>query len=67
MKLDVNWRLILRRAWSVRLMALAVVLSTLEVVLPLFADTFRVGAFAALTALVTAAAIVARVLAQSEL
>jgi len=35
LRLDADWRYILRRAWSVRLMALAVLLTIAEALLPL--------------------------------
>ena len=41
MRLVENWRLLLRRAWSVRLMLLAGVLSGAEVVLPLVCAAVR--------------------------
>lgn len=64
-----DWRDILRRAWSVRLIVLAAVLSGLEVALPFIPVLERVpmGVFAALSALVTAAALVARIVAQKGL
>lgn len=62
-----NWRQIVRRAWSIRLMLLAGVLSAAEIVLPLYADTFPRGLFAALSALATAGAFVARLVAQRDL
>lgn len=67
MNLDGNWRAIVRRAWSFRLMALAVVLSATEAVLPLFQDRFPPGLFAGLTALAVAGAMIARVVAQEGL
>jgi hypothetical protein len=48
----------------VRLIILAAVLSGIEAVLPLFTDAFPRGSFAAVSGLVTAAALLARVLAQ---
>ena len=36
MKLGDNWRTVLKKAWSVRLMALAAVLTGAEAVLPFF-------------------------------
>lgn len=49
MKLVANWRRILRKAWSVRQILLAGVLSGLEVALPCIgdADLIPTGAFAA--------------------
>lgn len=58
-----NWRQVLRYAWSIRLMLLAALLSGFEVALPFFTD-IPTGIFAALSALTTAAAFVARLVAQ---
>ena len=66
MRLVENWRLLLRRAWSVRLMLLAGVLSGAEVVLPLVcADALPVGVFAGLSFAMTTGAMVARMVAQN--
>lgn len=66
MTLVPNWRWILQRAWSIRLMILAAALSFAEVVVPIvFIDMPR-GPFAALSGLVTAAAFVARLIAQKD-
>jgi len=64
-----NWREVLAKAWSIRLMAAAGLFSGLEVALPLIGDRLPVpaGAFAALSGLVVAAASIARLLAQSNL
>lgn len=64
MRLRDDWRLILRRAWSVRLMVLAGVLSAAEMALPLFAGDMPRGAFAALAALTITGAMIARIVAQ---
>lgn len=66
MNLLPDWRDILKRAWSVRLIVLAAVLSGIEAVMPMFADAFPRGVFAAASGVVTAAALLARVLAQPE-
>lgn len=69
MRLAANWRATLRHAWSVRLIVLAASLSGLEVALP-FLDGFLpipAGVFAGLSALTTAAAFVARLVAQSKI
>ncbi|PSJ60735.1 hypothetical protein [Pseudaminobacter soli (ex Li et al. 2025)] len=69
MRLAPNWRAVLRHAWSVRLIALAALLSGLEVALP-FLDGFLpipTGVFAGLSALTTAAAFIARLVAQSKI
>jgi len=67
-----NWRDVLRLAWSVRLMALAAVLSGLEVLIQVltayaYKPPIPVGLFAALSGLVTVAACVARFFAQKGL
>ena len=66
MKLAYNWADILKRAWSIRIMAVAFVLTSIEAILP-FIDPERIvhrGLFAAASALVIPAAFVARVMAQ---
>lgn len=68
MRLLDDWKDILRRAWSIRLMLLAAVFSGIEIALPLLEGILPVprGAFAAMSGLTTAAAFVARLLAQQE-
>ncbi|GAB4576665.1 MAG: hypothetical protein Tsb0019_01250 [Roseibium sp.] len=67
MKLISNWRRILRRTWSVRLMALATVLSGAEACLPVVGADFEPGRFATISFFVTAGACVARILVQKDL
>lgn len=64
MKLYDNWLEILRRSWSIRFIILAGILSGLEVALPLVGDRFEPGVFAGLSAAFTAAAFIARLVAQ---
>lgn len=66
MTLHDEWRVILRKAWSVRLIALAFVLSAAEVIVPFFGDVLPKGVFAALSGLTVAGAFVARLVAQKE-
>lgn len=68
MKLVDNWREVLRRAWSIKFMLLASVLSGTEVLISMLqpAATLPPGVFAAVAGLVTAMALVARLLAQGE-
>jgi len=63
-----NWRKVLRRAWSIRLMLLAGLLSGIEAALPLLGGFFFIppGLFAALSGLTVGGAFVARLLAQRE-
>lgn len=68
MRLISDWKDVLRKAWSIRLMLLAGALSGAEIALPLaegFVDMPR-GVFAGLSGLATAAAFVARLLAQRD-
>lgn len=69
MRLINGWRAVLRKAWSIRLMLLAALLSGVEVVLPLLEGVLPIlpGIFAALSFVTVAAAFVARVVAQKDL
>ena len=67
MKLLTDWKRILKRAWSIRLLILAGALSGIEVVLPFFSDAIPRGPFAVLSFLAVAGAFVARLVAQKEL
>ena len=64
-----DWKRILWKAWSVRLMALAAFLSGVEVALPLLEGYLPVPPrlFATFSGLATAGAFVARFLAQKDL
>lgn len=64
-----EWRKVLRRAWSVRLMLAAALLSGVEIALPLLDGYLPIapGIFAALSALTTAAAFIARIVAQKDI
>lgn len=70
MQLLANWRNILTRAWSFRLIVLSGLLSGAEVALPIFQQSMEPlqiippGAFAVAAILTSAAAAVARVVAQ---
>ena len=68
MKLVVNWRAVLRRAWSIRLVLLAGLLSGAEVALPLFGEAgiVRPGLLSVLSFIATAGAFVARLIAQES-
>jgi hypothetical protein len=68
MKLVAGWLHVLRKAWSVRLILLAGILSGLEVALPYLGDAYPIptGVFAALSVLVTMAAFAMRIISQKE-
>lgn len=61
-----NWREIINKAWSVKLIILAALLSAVEVVLPFFSHEFPPKLFAALSGLAASAALVARIMAQKD-
>lgn len=68
MSLVHNWRDILKKAWSVKLLVLAALLSGLEVALPFFdLLILPAGVLAALSFVVTAGAFIARIVAQRDL
>ena len=72
MELIYNWREVLAKAWSFRLIILAALLSGFEVALPILREAIEPlglvppGVFAALSFVATAAAGVARIVAQPK-
>ena len=66
MTLHENWRHLLRKSWAVRWIALAGLLSGLEVVLPLFSDAMPRNVFALLSLVATISAVVARLMVQPK-
>ena len=69
MKLVSNWPAVLRHAWSVRLLALACLLTAAEVALPLLDGLLPVPprVFAILSGLTSAGALAARFIAQQKI
>ena len=67
MHLVENWKSILKKAWSIRLILVAALLSGLEVILPYFVSNMPRGLFAMLSMLTTTGAFVARIVVQKEL
>ena len=67
MTLYTDWKRILRKAWSIRLMAVAALLTGCEVVLPMFGDEMPRNLFAGLSFLVVIGAMIARLVAQKEI
>ena len=67
MTLVANWRRVLSRAWSVRFLALAGGLSSLEFILQSMGESFlSPRAYSLLTGLTIGAAFVARIVAQRD-
>jgi hypothetical protein len=62
-----DWKQILQKAWSVRLIILAGIFSGLEIVVPLFNDALPRNTFAVLSGITTAAALIARVMMQRNM
>ena len=70
MTLIPDWKQVIRKAWSIKFMVLAALLSGVEVVFqiiePAMSADMPKWLFASLAGMVTAGALVARVLAQNE-
>lgn len=62
-----NWKDIVKKAWSIRFIVLAGLLSGCEVILPFFSDAFPRHTFAILSFVAVAAAFVSRIVAQKDL
>lgn len=67
MTLHSNWQTLLRKAWSVKFMVLAFLLTMAEVMLPFFSDAVPPKLFAALSGLAVAGAFVSRLVAQKDM
>lgn len=68
MKLLADWKAVMRKAWSIKFMIGAAMLSGIEVVMSILqpSNALPPGVFAALAGVVTSMALVARLLAQTE-
>jgi len=62
-----DWKDIIKKAWSIRLMLIAGLLTGAEMILPIFSDAIPSKLFAILTFVLVAAALVARLMAQNEI
>ena len=67
MKLLPDWKMILKKAWSIRLNVLAGTFSILEVVLPLYSDAFPRGTFAAMSAFTVVGSMASRIVQQRSM
>lgn len=67
MSLIQDWRKVLKKAWSIRLMLLAGLLSGCEVILPLYSEAIPRNIFAGLSMLAIAGGFIARLVAQKEM
>ena len=66
MRLYSNWKDILRKAWSIRFMVIAGLLTGIEVILPLFHENIPKNLFAALSMVFVTSALIARLVAQRD-
>jgi hypothetical protein len=66
-KLVQDWQRVLRKAWSMRLMVLAGLLSAVEVALPFFQPDLPRGWFALFSGLTVGGAFMARLVAQRNM
>lgn len=61
-----NWKEIIRKAWSIRFIVMAGILSGCEVILPLFHEDIPKNLFASLSLFFVTAAFIARIVAQRD-
>ena len=62
-----DWKKILKKAWSVRLVLISGMLSGAELILPMYVDALPRGVFATLSILTAGASAVARLIAQPKM
>ena len=67
MTLKDDWRDVVRKAWSIKFMVLAFLLTMAEVMLPFFSDAVPPRTFAVLSGLAVAGAFVSRLVAQKDM
>lgn len=67
MTLKDDWRDVVRKAWSIKFMVLAFMLTMAEVMLPFFSDAVPPRTFAVLSGLAVAGAFVSRLVAQKDM
>lgn len=66
MTLKEEWKSIVKKAWSVRLMAAAFILTAAEVALPFFGDDIPPRLFAVLSGIAVAGAFISRLVVQRD-
>lgn len=67
MRLSAEWKLLMRRAWSFRLIVLSGLLSGAEVILPLFIDTMPRNVFSVAALCAAVGGAFARIIAQPKM
>lgn len=66
MKLHDDWKYLLRKSWTIRWQAAAMLLDAAQMTAPLFSDQFRPGPFAGFVFAIALGGIVARLLVQKK-
>jgi hypothetical protein len=66
MKLYHNWKTILKKAWSIRLMVLAGLLTGCEAILPLYQEAIPRGVFSVLSMVAITGGLISRIVAQKD-
>ena len=61
-----NWRYLLKRSWTIRWQAAAMLLDTAQMVAPLFSDKFQPGPFAGAVFVIALCGILARLMYQPK-
>ena len=67
MQLKKDWKIVIKKAWSVRLVALSAIFSAAQLAIPIYADTLDRDTFALLSILACIGAIFVRVLTQGNM
>ena len=67
MTLHENWQTLVRKAWSIRFMVMAFVLTMAEVILPFFSDAVPPRVFAVMSGIAVAGAFISRLIAQKDM
>lgn len=66
MKLYCNWKTIVKEAWSLKFMAIAIVCECAQVILPMYTDLIPRDVFSVLTGFAVAGGIVSRLVYQQN-
>lgn len=66
MKLYDNWKTIVKEAWSIRFMMIAIICECAQVVLPIYTDRIPENIFTVLTILAVAGGIISRTIYQQN-
>ena len=66
MTLHENWRYLLKRSWTIRWQAAAMLLDAAQMTAPLFSDQFKPGPFAGVVFVIALGGIVARLMHQPK-